>query len=799
MLLIGAAVSYSMADSCNIFLLTPPSVSSNGNDHNEQEDRPNASPVQGSNPFLLTPPSEHSSVAAASKLSPHEGDSSKRSPHNRNGDGSFDDEPADEADAKAQPQVLANSSRRGTHTRTSSMRRRKKWIPWVKDHMASIRDLITTNACLPNCSGCDVGSFATLQLAQLCATESFGEAAVAGVLCTCSAALMQVHRAALISVIALATEDWYNIKRNHTATDDWFTLARSGRMCDPSGAIMAITYKIGDHRVCLDTWAAMRGVPPSTATTIDRKVRAGVVTWNANSTKLVALAQRSERAALVRLATGWWYIRLGYYEWVVHSLTIQYPRDLCFKAMYADEFVPEMRLRGHDWRIPSPSRRDARPRGKAPLEDGQRGVDGDVSTAGDEVVSDEGGLCDHCESDIDELFQVEDLAKGSIATWYQGRKNALLELAKEKVGEDSGPFKFLSRANHSAYKECGRCQILRLELAEAIANKATFEVVSAKKAALVAHLQSMYKQRATLDRLIETSAYVGYLMENSDKCGDECMDLPASQRIMDVNASLYQYRIALQANVYAGKLFHLSLVLPNLVTGANFGLTTELCGLVRMIQLGEVTQETRSFLRGVDGGSENVNHASLGMNCTLVGPKTRRFDHVRQNRLPPGHSHHYLTDGLFAVIEGWMTGPGFAGCSTLAELMTYLIKRFAASSAYSDKAVEISVLVVNFSFTKWFQGHLHMNKVSKIGDPLVWAHTWIEQERRVLTQYKYLISDSATFEKDEWGPWVEKSVKVNDPTTGELVVKTVLRSDPQGVDIMASWPEFGDFPGVKRL
>ena len=191
-----------MADSCNTFLLTPPSVSSNGNDHNEQEDRPNASPVQGSNPFLLTPPSEHSSVAAASKLSPYEGDSSKRSPHNRDGDGSFDDEPADEADAKAQPQVLANSSRRGTHTRTSSMRRRKKWIPWVKDHMASIRDLITTNACLPNCSGCDVGSFATLQLAQLCATESFGEAAVAGVLCTCSAALMQVHRPALISVIA---------------------------------------------------------------------------------------------------------------------------------------------------------------------------------------------------------------------------------------------------------------------------------------------------------------------------------------------------------------------------------------------------------------------------------------------------------------------------------------------------------------------------------------------------------------------------------------------------------------------
>ena len=53
------------------------------------------------------------------------------------------------------------------------------------------------------------------------------------------------------------------------------------------------------------------------------------------------------------------------------------------------------------------------------------------------------------------------------------------------------------------------------------------------------------------------------------------------------------------------------LLLPNLTTGADFGVTSFLSGLTRLFQLGRVTNQTRRLLRGMDGGSENVNFVSL--------------------------------------------------------------------------------------------------------------------------------------------------------------------------------------------
>lgn len=233
--------------------------------------------------------------------------------------------------------------------------------------------------------------------------------------------------------------------------------------------------------------------------------------------------------------------------------------------------------------------------------------------------------------------------------------------------------------------------------------------IKARKLAQAEHLQWMMRQRAVLEMITQKSMNEKFLIENSDKCGDHCLYLPSSARASSENVNKYRYRVALQANVYAGKLFHLSILMPNLVTGKNFGITSFLCGLVSMIQLGEVTPATRFFMRGVDGGSENVNHASLGMNAFLV--HSRRFDVVQQHRLPPSHSHIYLTDGTFSVIEGWLTGPGFAGCSTLPELINYLHQKFSKAKQYSNKRVEFNILVANFAFTKWFNGHLNMDKV----------------------------------------------------------------------------------------
>ena len=337
----------------------------------------------------------------------------------------------------------------------------------------------------------------------------------------------------------------------------------------------------------------------------------------------------------------------------------------------------------------------------------------------------------------------------------------------------------------------------RLAVEEAIKLKMSPMEIHSRKQAYAAHLQWMMSQRRVMERIVQMADNKSVLVENSDKCGDSSIFIPADLRINGANTGRYKYRLALQANVYAGKLYHLSLLLPNLTTGANFGIQSMVNGLVRMIQLGEVTPETRKFMRGIDGGSENENISTLALNSILVGKPVRRFDVVQQNRLPPSHSHHWLTDGTFSVIEGWMTGDGFAGCATLKELIEYLRMRFERAANYKTKRVEIGILVLNFAWVKWFSGHVNSNKVVRIGDPLVWRHTWVPETESVLVQYKYALSDGESFEKSEWGPWVEKVVQVEDTATGEWRAKTVLRSDPAGIDLLRSLPDIHDDPGVE--
>lgn len=86
--------------------------------------------------------------------------------------------------------------------------------------------------------------------------------------------------------------------------------------------------------------------------------------------------------------------------------------------------------------------------------------------------------------------------------------------------------------------------------------------------------------------------------------------------------------------------------------------------------------------------------------------------------------------------------------------------------------------------------------MTRIGDPLVWRASR-HPEHGVVSHYKYALSDDGSFEKDEWGPWVETLIPVNDPQTGEVHMQTVLRTDPMGVDLVKSYPDIKDDPGVE--
>ena len=113
-----------------------------------------------------------------------------------------------------------------------------------------------------------------------------------------------------------------------------------------------------------------------------------------------------------------------------------------------------------------------------------------------------------------------------------------------------------------------------LAVADAIARRLTAAEIQRRRQDLAKHMQWMFTQRRCLERMIQLAGNEGFLVEASDKCGDSCLYLPADMRISSDNVGKYKYRLSLQANVYAGKLFHLSFLLPSLVTGQNFGMTS---------------------------------------------------------------------------------------------------------------------------------------------------------------------------------------------------------------------------------
>ena len=69
---------------------------------------------------------------------------------------------------------------------------------------------------------------------------------------------------------------------------------------------------------------------------------------------MAANATRTLRGNLTNSATAWWMVRLGYYEMITARGYILYPRNVVWKDVYADEFIPEMRMLGHNWKDPMP-------------------------------------------------------------------------------------------------------------------------------------------------------------------------------------------------------------------------------------------------------------------------------------------------------------------------------------------------------------------------------------------------------------------------------------------------------------
>ena len=140
-----------------------------------------------------------------------------------------------------------------------------------------------------------------------------------------------------------------------------------------------------------------------------------------------------------------------------------------------------------------------------------------------------------------------------------------------------------------------------MDVADAIARRLPPASIRELELLFAEHLQWMYRQRNKLEIITQMATNERYTVENSDKCGDGCLYLPSNgHRVSGANTSLWQFRVSLQANVFSKKLFHLTLLFSNLRTGADFGITSYVTGLCRLIDLKLLTSANTRLMRGCE-------------------------------------------------------------------------------------------------------------------------------------------------------------------------------------------------------
>ena len=279
-----------------------------------------------------------------------------------------------------------------------------------------------------------------------------------------------------------------------------------------------------------------------------------------------------------------------------------------------------------------------------------------------------------------------------------------------------------------------------------------------------------------------------------DKCGDDCLHVPSNPRKTLGNTSKYQYRMAAQLELYPGTLTLINLLPAHVTSGANFGCTSMLSGMLELMDLGLFTSSTARLIFNEDGGTENVNWTKHALCMTLID-EMNTLDEILVARLPPEH-HHAWADTTISVIESSLDAPGFAGIETLPDMQAHLQHIFTESKSYGKTAVKVQFQMGNNDFTQFYDGHVDAD-FSRYGKPHVWLYSRNPVTGKPQAQYKNLIQDTATFTQDEWGPWEEQHVTRTQANGSIERNVRVLRSIPGGLPFMLSYPDISTDPGLE--
>ena len=387
-----------------------------------------------------------------------------------------------------------------------------------------------------------------------------------------------------------------------------------------------------------------------------------------------------------------------------------------------------------------------------------------------------------------------------ISSWYGGLQAALREYAIEVYANNKTEyavvpkFRLKMRTKHHDFGHCDKCNEIAAERTDIRRNRLGAAALAANAEKARAHAAMYMGERRALEALRLSAGRGDILFCMRDKCGDDCLYLPSRPRQTLGNKGNYQWRMAAQFELYPGKLTQINLLPANVIAGSNFGCSSCCSGLCSLIDRGIMTPSTRVLIMNEDGGSENVNWVHHALSMTLI-KEVAILDDLYVPRLPPEH-HHDWADTTISVVEGALDAPGFDGVDTLPDMQHFLRQLFTNSKAYGQTAVVVNMQLANHNWSAWFDGHVDAN-FGRIGKPHVWRYSRHPETGMPVAHYKMLIQDKATFYQDEWGPWNEVYVRrTNEHGVMERDVR-VLRTDPNGVPFMLSYPDISQDPGLE--
>jgi hypothetical protein len=291
--------------------------------------------------------------------------------------------------------------------------------------------------------------------------------------------------------------------------------------------------------------------------------------------------------------------------------------------------------------------------------------------------------------------------------WMELCEPALTELSIQYFGEHppgtpSVMLQLKHRANHSNFGACTKCSEAKTawkELRKA-RHLYTHAQLMEMRPRIFKHALDMRRERRLgvqlfLDALGRSNTNAEY----DDKCGSEYAHTPSppgGREDGDV-ATRFKYRTALHGNLFEGELHRISIVPPNLRTGANFGCTAYLGGLYEMSKqklLGE------NQIRQTDSGPDNEAVITHAFHWLLV--HVGAINKLIWNRGAPKHSHNKAdrVNSMMKEIIWPRSGADAGGVQTPWDFEHVVRKALQTQKCIPQLAWHL----VNFDFTEWFKG-----------------------------------------------------------------------------------------------